>query len=143
MKEVAKFSECFVCGEKNSCGLKAKFLVQEDGSVATEYKVEKRFVGYSTVLHGGILASLLDEVMIKAILQENILAVTAGMELKFKKPIYVNQTIRLMGKVTSRKGGLFKTEGIARVDDQVVGTATGTYIRAKGDLAETLASSLE
>ena len=143
MKEVAKFSECFVCGEENSCGLKARFYVQDDGSVITEYKVEERFVGYAEVLHGGILASLLDEVMIKSVLKDGTLAVTASMEVKFKRPVYVDQVIELTGKVMENKGRVYKTKGEARVDGEIVGTASGTYIQAKGELADTLARSLE
>ncbi len=143
MREVVKFSECFVCGDKNSCGLKAKFYVQEDGSVATEYKVEKEFVGYADVLHGGVLATLLDEVMIKAILKDDILAVTASMDVKFKRPVYVDQTIKLRGKVIGSRGRVFKTEGVAEVEGKTVGTATGTYVKAKGELADTLKRSLE
>jgi len=143
MREVAKFSECFVCGDENSCGLKARFYVQEDGSVTTEYRVEERFVGYAEVLHGGILASLLDEVMIKAVLKDGILAVTAAMEVKFKRPIYVDQIIKLSGRVKECKGRVYKTEGIARVNGEIAGTASGTYVQARGELADTLARSLK
>jgi len=143
MHEVVKFSECFVCGDNNECGLKARFWVQDDGSVTTEYTVSERFVGYSGILHGGIVCSLLDEVMIKAVLKDDILTVTAGMELKFKKPVYVGQKIELVGRVISTRGRLYKTEGEARVGDDIVATATGTYVRAKGELADTLRESLQ
>ncbi len=143
MREVVKFSECFVCGDNNECGLKARFMVQEDGSVRTEYTVEERFVGYSRVLHGGIVCSLLDEVMIKAVLKDDILTVTAGMEIKFKKPVYVGQKLELYGRVVSSRGRIYKTEGEALVEGQVVATGTGTYVRARGELAETLKESLQ
>ena len=45
MKEVAKYKQCFVCGDENSHGLKARFFVREDGAVISEYKVDQRFVG--------------------------------------------------------------------------------------------------
>ncbi len=143
MREVAKFSECFVCGENNQYGLKARFFVQEDGSVASSYTAEDRFVGYADILHGGILASLLDEVMIKAVLKDMKLAVTASMEIKFKRPVYVGQKIELVGRVTQQKHRIFKTTGTAEVDGQIVASATGVYIEAKGELASKLAKSLE
>lgn len=143
MREVVKFSGCFVCGDENDCGLKARFFVCEDGSVETEYKVDQRFVGYADVLHGGILASLLDEVMIKAILKDQILAVTAGMEIKFKKPVFIGQTMKLVGKITAHKGRIYKTEGHAYVDEIEVGSALGTYVEAKQDLAGILKNSFK
>ena len=109
----------------------------------TEYTADERFIGYAGVLHGGILASLLDEVMIKAVLKDDILAVTASMEIKFKKPIMVGQKIKLVGRVTAHKGRIYKTEGVARVGEVEVGTAVGTYVKAKDDLAEILENSFE
>jgi uncharacterized protein (TIGR00369 family) len=143
MKEVAKYRQCFVCGEENPNGLQARFFVREDEAVISEYTVDERFVGYAKVLHGGILASLLDEVMIKAVLKDDIIAVTASMELKFKKPVYVGETIKLAGSVIQNKGRVFKTEGQATVDGTVVASASGTYIKAKGDLAGLLSESLK
>lgn len=143
MKEVPKYKQCFVCGEENSHGLKARFFVREDGAVVSEYIVDERFAGYAKVMHGGILASLLDEVMIKAVLKDDIIAVTASMEIKFKKPVYVGQTIKLSGWVVQSKGRVFKTEGLAEVDGTAVGSATGTYIRAKGEFAALLSESLD
>jgi uncharacterized protein (TIGR00369 family) len=143
MREVAKFSECFVCGENNQCGLKARFFVHDDGSVESSYIAEERFVGYADILHGGILASLLDEVMIKAVLKDMKLAVTASMEVKFKHPVMVGQKINLVGRVINRKHRIFKTEGTAEVDGKIVASATGVYIEAKGDLATKLAESLQ
>lgn len=143
MKEVVKFKDCFVCGDQNRNGLQARFFVQEDGSVATEYTADERFIGYAGVLHGGILASLLDEVMIKAVLKDDILAVTANMEIKFKKPILVGQTIKLIGRITAHKGRIYKTEGTARVGEVEVGSAVGTYVEAKDELATILENSFE
>jgi uncharacterized protein (TIGR00369 family) len=143
MQEVTKYKYCFVCGDQNECGLKARFFVREDGSVESEYQVEERFAGYDRIAHGGITAALLDEVMIKAILKDDILAVTAEMELKFKAPVYVGQKLKLVGKVIEKRGRLYRTEGIASVDGKTVATATGTYLQARGELAEELAKSLD
>ena len=143
MQEVTKYKYCFVCGDQNESGLKARFFVQSDGSVASEYTVEQRFAGYDNIMHGGIAASLLDEVMIKAILKDDILAVTAEMTVKFKAPVYVGQKMVLVGRVIESKGRLYRTEGVAEVAGKVVAEATGTYIRARGELAEELSRSLD
>jgi len=143
MREVAKFAECFVCGDKNQCGLKARFFAQDDGSVKSSYVVEQRFVGYTDILHGGVLASLLDEVMIKAVLNEMKLAVTASMEIKYKMPVYVGQKIDLIGRILKKKHRIFWTEGFAHVNGNMVASSSAIYVEAKGDLASKLAQSLE
>lgn len=143
MREVSKYKYCFVCGDQNENGLKAQFFAVEDGTVRSEYIVEQRFAGYDNIMHGGIAASLLDEVMIKAILKDDILAVTAEMTVKFKSPVYVGQKLELTGRVLEAKGRLYRTEGRAEVDGKIVASATGTYIKARGELAEELAQSLD
>jgi uncharacterized protein (TIGR00369 family) len=143
MREVAKFAGCFVCGEDNSAGLRARFFAAADGTVLSTYVAEERFVGYAGILHGGVLAALLDEVMIKAILKDDILAVTASMEVKFKKPVRVGQEIKLIGKVAQNHGRAFRTEGRALVEGEEVASATGVYMAARGPLADELMGSLD
>ncbi len=75
MNEIAKYSGCFVCGDDNECGLKAKFHFVGDKAI-TECVAARRFEGYYDIYHGGITATLLDEVMIKALLAQNIFALT-------------------------------------------------------------------
>ena len=76
MKEVLKYSHCFVCGEKNDSGLKARFYY--DGKqAASEVYAREQFEGYRGIYHGGIVSTLLDEVMIEAILALDRYAVTA------------------------------------------------------------------
>ncbi len=76
MKEIVKYSGCFVCGDLNECGLRAGFYYDGRQAVA-EVEVGRRFEGYRGICHGGIIAALLDEAMIKAILAIDRYAVTA------------------------------------------------------------------
>lgn len=144
MKEVAKYSKCFVCGEHNECGLQAHFYY--DGTQAvTELTAAERFEGYRGIYHGGILATLLDEVMIKAILARDIYAVTAEMSVRFLHPVKVGDTLKLVGRITKQKGRVFLTEGSAQSRDggTVYATATGKYIEASPDMQERLRESVE
>ena len=137
MKEVLKYSDCFVCGDKNDSGLKARFYY--DGKQAvTEVSALEQFEGYRGIYHGGILSTLLDEVMIKAILALDRYAVTAELTVRFLQPIRTGKKIRFVGRVTKSKGRVFLTEGTAMGEDgQVFATAVGKYIEADDDLKAT------
>jgi uncharacterized protein (TIGR00369 family) len=103
-----------------------------------------KFEGYKGIFHGGIVASLLDEVMIKAILAHGIFAVTAEMTVRFQRPIHIGDHIRLAGNITSQKGRRYETAGKAIGDDgEIYATATGIYLEAKKDLKQELIPSLE
>ena len=143
MKEVLKSSDCFVCGDKNDSGLKARFYY--DGKQAvTEVSALEQFEGYRGIYHGGILSTLLDEVMIKAILALDRYAVTAEMTVRFFQPIRTGKKIRFVGRVTKSKGRVFLTEGTAMGEDgQVFATAVGKYIEADDDLKAALMNSVE
>ena len=143
MKEIDKYKYCFVCGDKNPHGLKVKFFA--DGEVAkAEYIAGSDFQGYKDMFHGGILASLLDEVMIKAVIAKGMVVVTVGMEIHFKKPVQIGQKILLTGKMTEQKKRIILTEGEARLGNgDIVATASGKYFVADEKMKEKLQESLE
>jgi len=144
MQEVAKYKNCFVCGDENEAGLRARFFVLEDGSVVSELVADKRFQGYRNVLHGGILGAMLDEVMIKAVLAKGIFAVTAEMRVKFKRPVMTGERVKFTGRIVEESRRMIRTIGSAVNDDgHVVATAEATYLEARSDLKSLLTESVE
>jgi uncharacterized protein (TIGR00369 family) len=143
MKEVAKYSKCFVCGDKNEIGLQVKFYADETHAVG-EYVAQEQFQGYHGILHGGITASLLDEIMIKAVYALDVVAVTAEMTVRYKKPVYTGERLTLTGKVVEKRGRFFSTTGEARrADGEIVATATGKYLQVSGEFRAELEKSLD
>lgn len=149
MKPLKRYSQCFVCGDKNPFGLNVEFY-QKDGksegcfAVLGEYVAQDRFQGYKNILHGGILSALLDEVMIKSFLAQNILTLTCEMKVKFKKPVKIGQKLLLEGKPTGNKGRIFLAKGEIRDENgDVVATAEGKFFRAEGEMEKLLSQSLE
>jgi uncharacterized protein (TIGR00369 family) len=143
MDEITRYENCFVCGELNQAGLQARFYY--DGNQAiTELTAEKSFEGYFGIYHGGILSTLLDEVMIKSILAIDVVAVTVEMTVKFITPVQTGDRLRLAGRVISKKRRLYLTEGeVTGEDGKVFATATGKYLEAKSDLKQQLLKSLD
>lgn len=143
MKEVTRYKNCFVCGEENIHGLKARFFF--DGEKAfTKVKATDKFEGYKGIYHGGVTASLLDEVMIKAILAIDKFVVTAEMTIKYHRPVTVGLDLTFTGKLTKNKGRLYFAEGsVVDSDGIIYATSTAKYIEAKEDLKPTLMNSIE
>ncbi|MBD3333691.1 hotdog fold thioesterase [candidate division GN15 bacterium] len=141
--ELLKYSGCFVCGDQNPIGLKARFFF--DGSQAyTDVVADKRFEGYSRIYHGGIISTLLDEVMIKAVLANEVYVVTAEMTVKFLRPVKVGDKLHFRGWVTRQRGRIWLTEGVAEdAEGQAYASATGKYVEASGDLRQALMQSVE
>ncbi|MCP4704718.1 MAG: PaaI family thioesterase [candidate division Zixibacteria bacterium] len=143
MKEVAKYSGCFVCGEDNEIGLKAKFY-HKDGKAITEYIANKRFEGYKDVFHGGILSTLLDEVMIKALIGLEIFTMTVEMTIKFHKIVKIGEKLLFEGEIDHQKSRMVYTKGVAKNEKgEIVATATGKYLKVNDKLKAELNKSLE
>lgn len=98
------YDYCFVCGDKNPHGLHIQF--QPDGdSVYSTFLCEERHIGWPNVQHGGITSSLLDEASAYVPLNMGLVTVTAELNISFKAPVRVGETVRLEAhptKVTSR-----------------------------------------
>lgn len=116
-----------------------------DGEKAiTELVARDVFEGYKSIYHGGILATVLDEVMIKAILVQGVFAVTAEMTIRYHKPVVTGDQIHFSGWIVKRKGRAIWTEGEALSSQgEKFASACGVYIEGDEQLKGRLTDSLE
>jgi len=126
---------CYVCGEQNPEGLKLQFTVR-DNMIETAFIAEKRHQGYKDVLHGGILAMVLDEVMVLLPYRLFGTVVASGeITVKLKKPVTVGSHLLLKawfdGK-GEKDQRMYHCAADAVLDDgTVVATATSTCVRVR------------
>ena len=143
MKEIPKYSNCFVCGDDNKHGLQAKFFY--DGKKAvTEIVASKEMEGYKGIYHGGIISALLDEIMIKAVLAIDKYVVTAEMTVRYILPVRTGEKIRFTGEIIRNKGKIFFTQGEAINEKQeLVARSTGKYIEVDQNFKKELMNSID
>jgi len=100
--------QCFVCGLENPFGLKMHFYQTAPDEVTTHYTVHPRYQGYPGVVHGGIVAAMLDEVTGRALMgadpEQARFMFTARLEVKYRQNVPVGQPLRLVGKVQRDRG---------------------------------------
>ncbi len=143
MKEVARYTGCFVCGDRNDFGLRAKFYFDGAKAIA-EYTAGRNFEGYSGVLHGGIIAALLDEVMIKALLAGEIFAMTVELNVRFHQAVLIGQKLKLEGIIVEQNGRLYQTTGSIKLENgEIVASSTGKYLKVRDKMKIKLLESLE
>lgn len=92
-------NRCFGCGEANPQGLQLEFFRAPDGSVVCPTAVASAFEGHPGYLHGGIIATLLDETMSKSVRTKGITAMTRHMEVDYRRPVPSGKMIRMQGQV--------------------------------------------
>jgi acyl-coenzyme A thioesterase PaaI-like protein len=120
---------CFVCGLKNKAGLRIRFQDDGIGRVKVETQICDQHQGYPGVAHGGIVASLMDEVMGRAMIAgyPNRLFYTAKLEIRYRKPVPLNAPLLAYGRILKDRGRSATTEGELILPDGTVaitGTAT-------------------
>jgi uncharacterized protein (TIGR00369 family) len=122
---------CFACGEKNPIGLKLKFEYDEN-SVKMRFTPGKEHQGWSNVIHGGILTTLLDEAMAKLIINEGHFAVTSSMEIKFLRPAQVGEELLVYGEIIDIEGrNIHASSKITNSKGKTVATGKGIYVEMK------------
>lgn len=122
---------CFACGELNEHGLRLVLHTDATGCW-TELAVPSPFQGWEDVVHGGILCTILDEVMAWSVIGRDVWGVTARMAVDFRRPVRVGQAIRAEGEVTDGSRRLFRTQGriLDAASGDVLASSTGTYVAA-------------
>ncbi|MEK7308516.1 MAG: PaaI family thioesterase [Nitrospirota bacterium] len=120
---------CFVCGPKNPIGLKLDFHF--DGkTIKTEFISKKEHQGYSNIVHGGIITTLLDEAMVKLAIAMNMPVVTASMEIRLRKAVNVGEKLIIEAAILSRTKKLLEAYAKAMTEDNaVIADAKGKLVR--------------
>jgi uncharacterized protein (TIGR00369 family) len=125
--------QCFVCGRNNPAGLGIQFREHVDGqSVEAEVRFPSHLQGWQDTVHGGLLATVLDETMIKAAAIQGIKCVTAEITVKYKSPAATGVTYRLVGRVLDAHGRMVSAESsIEDGSGQVHARATGRLFKIR------------
>jgi uncharacterized protein (TIGR00369 family) len=125
-------NRCFGCGPANPTGLHLEFLLADDGSVVCFTAVPDRFEGPAHYLHGGIIATLLDEAMSKAIRASGKTAMTRQMEVDYLRPVPSGAEIRIEGRIIRSAGRKHWAEAkIVSAKRTVLAEAKGLFIEVR------------
>lgn len=96
--------QCFACGPENPHGLKMCF--ESNGTkIRSKLIIKDAFRGWSNLVHGGILATILDETMSWAVINfTGKFMLTRSMNVTFKKPVRVATALTVTGYIKEQSG---------------------------------------
>lgn len=131
---------CFACGASNPNGMRLRIELG-DGTARTEWTAGEAFVGWEGKVHGGILATLLDEVMAWAPSSYDAWAVTAEMHLRYRSPAVPGERLTADAHVVERRRRIYEVHGeVHGHDGRQIAEADGRFLGAgpgeKRDLKE-------
>lgn len=121
---------CFACGDANPIGMHLHIELG-DGTATTTWAPGPDFVGWEDKVHGGLLATLLDEVMAWAPSSYDSWAVTAEMNIRYRSPANPGEALVATGRVTERRRRIYHVHGEIRgADGRLIAEAEGRFLGA-------------
>jgi uncharacterized protein (TIGR00369 family) len=143
---------CFACSPENASGLQLRFFTNGE-KVVSRLKVPKHLSGWDHLVHGGVIATMLDEIMgWTALHLLKKMTLTKAITVEFLKPVYVDENIRIEGKAFEVRGDREAVmQGfLYNRDDELCAKATGNFalftveaMRERGVVDETILESVE
>ena len=120
---------CFACGSNNGLGLGLKFYKHKDDTVFGRFFADPKFEGYSGIIHGGIIATLLDSAMTHCLLMKDIPALTGRLSVRYSAPIRTGTVVNLEARIVDQFHEMFVLEAKAWVDGKKVASAEAKYVK--------------
>ena len=125
---------CFACGTLNASGLHLDLHV--DGERCwTDLEIPDRFQGWDEIAHGGIVATILDEVMAWSLVDADSWGLTARMSIDYKRPVPLGRPIHAEGWITESRRRIVTTAGrmVDGTSGELLATAEAMYVAATDD----------
>lgn len=140
LNDESTYQRCFACGPKNAGGLKMVFR-REGERVVADFTPSEGHQGFPGVLHGGIIATLLDETMGRTGALRREWLVTGKLDVRYRQPAPVGKPMRVWGEIARERAGAIDAVGAVELaDGTVVADARGIFLRLPDQLAaETVA----
>jgi len=124
---------CLVCGLKNPFGLHTSFFELDNNELLAVFKPREEHQSYPGRLHGGIISTILDEAIGRAIMiqsEGDIWGVTVDLQIRFKKPVPLHEELRIIGRITKDSSRFFEGTGeLLLQDGTVAAEGHGKYLK--------------
>lgn len=125
-------SSCFVCGSDNPSGLRAAFTFDDQHrTLVGRFMPRPEHQGYDGIIHGGVIASLLDEAMVKLAGTLGTPAVSAELAVRFKAPAAPGDELVVIARITRGSGRLIEAEARVERGPIVISEAKGKLLRTR------------
>lgn len=120
------------------------FYADDSGCVHATYIPRPEHQGYPGVMHGGLVTAMLDELIGRTAIANDIWCMTAKLEVRFRKPVPIGALLKLKGQITRRTNRLLDGRGEIRAEDgTLLAEAHGTYLPVSGDQMEQYKTALQ
>ena len=121
-------SQCLLCGEANPWSLKLTFCMCGDGTVTASFDGKPELQGYLGILHGGVIASLLDAAMTHCLFHHGIEAVTADLHVRYAHAISCDAGLAIWASMVESRPPLYRLRAEISQDGRLMAWAEAKFL---------------
>lgn len=125
---MASHCGCLMCGEDNPFSLRLQFEPDGTDGVAGTFACHQRLEGYEGLVHGGVIAALLDAAMTHCLFHRGIEAVTADLHIRYLLPLRSSAQVRLSARITQLRPPLYRLLAEIAAGDTLIARAEATFV---------------
>jgi len=118
---------CLLCGRNNPRGLKLDFQFMENGTMETSLRCSKGLEGYRGIVHGGVIAALLDSIMTNCLFANGVKALTAELKVRYLSSVNTKELIRLRAVIEKSYAHFFMLKAELFQNGTAKARATGKF----------------
>jgi uncharacterized protein (TIGR00369 family) len=133
--ELPHTAGCLVCGQNNPLGLRLSLFVDPGtGSISVDFTPRPEHIGFQGIIHGGVLATVIDEAMVwAATWAGKRFCVCGEMSVRFRRSAAVGEKLTITATVDLSRPKLLRTSAIVSGAGGVLASATGKYVPVPAD----------
>lgn len=124
-------SRCLFCGNLNPRSLNLSFHPEGDGIVKARFNAHTELQGYDDILHGGVIAALLDAAMTHCLFHQGVRAVTGDLHVRFVQPISCIDCLEIRARVLFSHSPLYRLKAEIVVDEQIMAWAEAKFMKRR------------
>jgi acyl-coenzyme A thioesterase PaaI-like protein len=122
---------CLLCGDRNSCSLNLRFILEDDGAVHTRLQSHRILQGFDGIVHGGAIAALLDAAMTHCLFHHGVAGVTGDLHVRFLHSIPLDEIIDLRAWILASAPRLFSLRAELTQNQRIAAWAEAKFIRRR------------
>ena len=142
LNDTTDYQRCFVCGQRNPYGLHLVFRVEGDEVVA-DFQPREEHQGFPGVIHGGIVAAVLDETLGRtSVLGKNKeWTMTGKLEIRYRRYVPYGPLLRVRARLDLERRRMLQASGaLTLADDEstVLAEAQGMFLPLTPQVVDTI-----
>lgn len=128
-KELSDDRYCFACGPLNPIGLRME-VSYRNNKAFSRLSIKREFQGWQNIIHGGVLATVLDEIMAHAVIHYVGHCVTTSLQITYRTPLHADQDIEVVGYVAEEKRRVAIARGEITIPEskQIIATGESKFL---------------